>query len=298
MNLGERIYRLRTEKKLSQNDLAELLNVSRQSISKWENNNAMPDLEKAVKLSEILGVTLDELVKGRDGREKTAVDNTMITEEDAGEKTNTSQEQKCDGGRTPLRKIVGVILLCMSLFLGVIMMFGTGSILGVLILMSPFLLCGIACLKVEQHLGMWCCWAIYFSVDMFLRYGTVSDWTQVFYDTTRMGSSRWFIVWAQFLGLVGMVLWTTIGLRKSSPSRKEELGKVCGLSWGIFVLAMIFVKMGNQMMNRIWDRTFGLYDYLLGRYCFGLLDWIRIAAFTLAAVSTVRYLYASAKHKK
>ena len=295
MNLGERIYRLRTEKKLSQNDLAELLNVSRQSISKWENNNAMPDLEKAVKLSEILDVTLDELVKGRDGREKTAVDNTMITEEDAGEKTNTSQEQKCDGGRTPLRKIAGVILLCMSLFLGVIMMFGTGSILGVLILMSPFLLCGIACLKAEQHLGLWCCWAMYFSVDMFLRYGTVSDWTQVFYDTARIGSSRWFIVWAQFLGLIGMVLWTIIGLRKSDTSRKEELGKVCGLSWGIFVLALIFVKLGNQMMNRIWDKTFGLYDYLLGRYCFGLLDWIRIAAFTLAAVSTVRYLYALKK---
>ena len=295
MNLGERIYRLRTEKKLSQNDLAELLNVSRQSISKWENNNTMPDLEKAVKLSEILGVTLDELVKGRDGLEKTEADNTLIMDDDMRTHEKPSVEQKRDGERIPLRKIAGVILLCMSLFLGVLMMFGTGSILGVIILMSPFLLCGIACLKAEKNLGMWCCWAIYFSVDMFLRYGTVSDWTQVFYDTARTGSSRWFIVWAQFLGLIGMVLWTIIGLRKSSPSRKEELGKVCGLSWGIFVLALILVKMGNQIINQIWDKTFGLYDYLLGRYCFGLLDWIRIAAFTLAAVSTVRYLYALKK---
>ena len=37
MSLGETIYRLRTEKSLSQGDLAEMLEVSRQSISKWEN---------------------------------------------------------------------------------------------------------------------------------------------------------------------------------------------------------------------------------------------------------------------
>lgn len=38
MNLGETIYNLRKEKKLSQGDLAEQLSVSRQSVSKWENN--------------------------------------------------------------------------------------------------------------------------------------------------------------------------------------------------------------------------------------------------------------------
>ena len=58
MNLGERIFQLRTQLELSQNDLAEMLHVSRQSVSKWENNNAVPDLEKAVKLSEIFGVSL------------------------------------------------------------------------------------------------------------------------------------------------------------------------------------------------------------------------------------------------
>lgn len=44
MNLGERIYKLRSVKNLSQGDLAEILDVSRQSISKWENNNAVPEL--------------------------------------------------------------------------------------------------------------------------------------------------------------------------------------------------------------------------------------------------------------
>ena len=64
MNLGETIYNLRKEKKLSQGDLAEQLSVSRQSVSKWENNSAVPDLDKLVKLSTISGVSLDELVKG------------------------------------------------------------------------------------------------------------------------------------------------------------------------------------------------------------------------------------------
>ena len=64
MSLGETIYRLRTEKNLSQGDLAERLEVSRQSVSKWENDSAVPDLAKIVKLSEVFEVSLDELVKG------------------------------------------------------------------------------------------------------------------------------------------------------------------------------------------------------------------------------------------
>ena len=64
MNLGEHIYKLRTAKNLSQEDLASALEVSRQSVSKWENNSAVPELDKLVKMADIFGVTLDELVTG------------------------------------------------------------------------------------------------------------------------------------------------------------------------------------------------------------------------------------------
>ena len=64
MNLGENIYMLRTKKNWSQTDLADVLGVSRQSISKWENNTAIPDLDRLVKMKEHFGVTLDELVLG------------------------------------------------------------------------------------------------------------------------------------------------------------------------------------------------------------------------------------------
>ena len=64
MTLGENIYRYRTERNWSQGDLAEALDVSRQSISKWENNLAAPDLDKLIKLHTVFNVTLDELVLG------------------------------------------------------------------------------------------------------------------------------------------------------------------------------------------------------------------------------------------
>ena len=65
MNIGENIYTLRTEKSMSQTDLANALDVSRQSVSKCENNSAVPDLERIIKMSEIFDVTLDELVYGK-----------------------------------------------------------------------------------------------------------------------------------------------------------------------------------------------------------------------------------------
>ncbi len=61
MNLGENIYRLRTERGLSQEALADALEVSRQSVSKWENNAAVPELDKLIRLAQIFSVTLDTL---------------------------------------------------------------------------------------------------------------------------------------------------------------------------------------------------------------------------------------------
>lgn len=68
MTMGQRLLALRTRAGLSQEALAEQLGVSRQSISKWETDGSIPDLDKLVRLSEIFGVTLDELVKGKQPR--------------------------------------------------------------------------------------------------------------------------------------------------------------------------------------------------------------------------------------
>ncbi len=65
MTLGERIKNYRHMKGLSQEGLAEELNVSRQAITKWESDNGVPDVDNLVSLSRLMGITLDELVLGK-----------------------------------------------------------------------------------------------------------------------------------------------------------------------------------------------------------------------------------------
>ena len=65
MSLGENIYNCRVLKNWSQTELADALAVSRQSVSKWENGSATPDLDKLIKMKELFGVSLDDLVFGK-----------------------------------------------------------------------------------------------------------------------------------------------------------------------------------------------------------------------------------------
>lgn len=64
MTIGERLYNLRKERNLSQEDLANELDVSRQSISKWETNQSMPDFDKIISLCQFFNITTDELLTG------------------------------------------------------------------------------------------------------------------------------------------------------------------------------------------------------------------------------------------
>ena len=66
MTLSEKITALRTGRKLSQGDVAERLDVSRQSVSKWETGQSVPELDKIVRLADLFGVSVDELVRDGD----------------------------------------------------------------------------------------------------------------------------------------------------------------------------------------------------------------------------------------
>jgi len=61
-SFGERFGRLRKQKGLTQEELAQKIGLSGQAVSKWENDASMPDVSLLVELSEILGVSLDELL--------------------------------------------------------------------------------------------------------------------------------------------------------------------------------------------------------------------------------------------
>lgn len=66
MNLGERIQKLRKENQHSQEQLADMLGVSRQAISKWEGNLGQPEISNVIKLSEIYNVSTDYILVGKD----------------------------------------------------------------------------------------------------------------------------------------------------------------------------------------------------------------------------------------
>ena len=66
MTLGEKIYNLRTEKGFSQEALGEMMGVSRQSVSKWETDQSLPELDKIVAISDLFEVSTDYLLKEKE----------------------------------------------------------------------------------------------------------------------------------------------------------------------------------------------------------------------------------------
>lgn len=72
MEFNNRLYQLRKQKGLSQEELANKLNVSRQTVSKWEVGDSTPDMEKLVAMSDLFEISLDELVVGKCPEEKAA----------------------------------------------------------------------------------------------------------------------------------------------------------------------------------------------------------------------------------
>lgn len=84
MYVGDKILELRKSKGYSQEDIANKLNVSRQTVSKWETNQSMPDFDKIVPLCNLFGITTDELLmnKVQDKKIKTENDINSLNEEE------------------------------------------------------------------------------------------------------------------------------------------------------------------------------------------------------------------------
>ena len=173
MDLGGTIYRLRTERNLSQGDLAEALGVSRQSVSKWETGGSVPDLDKLVKLSQLFGVSLDELV----------LDRKPPCEEAPREDPPPPVTVVVQRERTPGRKVAGVILLCMA-FLVLLLLTAMGGLLTGLVLALPFLLCAAICFLARRRSGLWCAWTMYYLADVYLICFTGLRWRFLFVPAT------------------------------------------------------------------------------------------------------------------
>ena len=82
LRFSEKLQTLRKERSLSQEQLAELLNVSRQSISKWESGQTFPEINKLIILSDLFNITLDDLVKDKNIEYTYGVDDKSEEKED------------------------------------------------------------------------------------------------------------------------------------------------------------------------------------------------------------------------
>ena len=80
MTLGERIKNYRQRAGLSQEQLAEKINVSRQAITKWENDSGMPDIDNLILLSKVMEISLDELVMGEKGNDISDIRRSAINQ--------------------------------------------------------------------------------------------------------------------------------------------------------------------------------------------------------------------------
>lgn len=67
MGFNKKLQELRKEKRLSQEQLAEAIEVSRQAIAKWEGSKSYPEVDKLIKISNLFGVSLDKLLKDIEG---------------------------------------------------------------------------------------------------------------------------------------------------------------------------------------------------------------------------------------
>lgn len=87
MSLGQRLIELRKEKHLSQEEVAEKLNVTRQTISKWETDQSMPDFDKILPLCELFEISTDELLTGRKEQSERQKEEIIDTRENKKKRT-------------------------------------------------------------------------------------------------------------------------------------------------------------------------------------------------------------------
>lgn len=219
MSLGERICKLRSEKNLSQGDLADALEVSRQSISKWETNGSVPELDKLVKLSEVFGITLDELVTGKEKEEASpppqAEPQVIYIEKPIKPSISAAQ-------------ILGIILLsCSALCMILFACFGKRSYLNdVFMLCLPVALWGVLCL-VAKHPLLWCGWC-----------GSITWWIYVFVLSAKWEDAALFLT----IGILVVIasLFYTIYLHKK--------GRICIPAWGMALLAFALAAAALLLM--------------------------------------------------
>ena len=281
MTLGKQISRLRAARGLSQEDLANDLQVSRQSISKWETDTSVPELDKLMKLSEVFGVTLDELVKGpaEDAAQTAPIDPTPTASPAPSPAISGTQ------------KIIGIILLCFGVLASLLMLFliNDGWLIGC-ILGLPLLLCGLLCLTVKRRAGLWCGWVWFSAVMLYLYLATGVRWTLILqtigYDP-QWNYMRLAVAWGMFFFLLLMLACTLRSFRRLTigPTRRTigllVLGWLLWLAVPYLMDAVLFHPWGEMLSQPPYPSYIGF------ELAFSVRNLLRFAALNTLLVCSL-----------
>ena len=281
MSLGEKIYKLRNERNLSQGDLADALEVSRQSISKWETDASVPELDKLVKLSEFFAVSLDELILDRTQAEQPPV---LEPKRIYTEHTGISHTQKT----------VGIVLICVSAALWLLIAL-LGDILSGLILAAPFVACGIICLRVRRNAGLWCAWAVYLFIDIYLRFTTGIHWGYVLvpliYSSGEM-TTHLIVAWCLLAVYATLTVMTALRMKQAFPVvfRNELIGTCSCWAARLITRAISMVVVQEVANAVVFPRYFIYFN--------AVFDWVKNIILTVAFIYTYRLIVALIKRRK
>ncbi len=218
MTTGERIRILRMEKGLSQEGLADGLDVTRQAVSRWETDASLPDIDKLIGLCDLFGVSLDYLVRGKESHTGTPAE----------EAEPAAQTYSIPISRTT---VAGILCIVLGISAAPLLIFAFSPIVSVNTLIFTLipvalLLAGILLLLKRKPSLLWCCWSLLLTGALFYTAKTSRDLSDMIRGSlTKYPSllySNWddykplMLVWVLFGGLiVGMMLWTVLRYRKT-----------------------------------------------------------------------------------
>lgn len=215
MNLGENIYRLRTGKNMSQGDLADALDVSRQSVSKWENGSATPELEKLIKMSQLFGVTLDQLA----GLEQ---------EPQSAQSTATEPQiiyiEKPTLPIISKHTLIGTALLVGAFFYALLLNSNVFGLTESIIMAAPVAVCGVLYLFVKYP-QLFCGWV-----------GAATYWLYLFILFHNYWEHQYTLLFFGVVLVIAMIVWTV-------KANNKGLVHIPGWLWllGGLILAGAFI---------------------------------------------------------
>lgn len=229
MGFGENLQSIRKKNGLTQEALADMLGVSRQAVSRWEQGDGYPEVDKLLMLSEKLGVSIDSMMGLGSPESSPAAAEAVIDVQPSAKSSDAA------------RIVCGVIL----------------TVLGFLFFFVPFIgylqyvslsifLAGIACLAFRKHTVLAAVWGLFFGADIYLRLINGANWKTVFSSSAikeNMNPQVLSICWAFFIVGILLIVITALILAKApgNPLPVRENGSVDIKRIVVFVLIIVII---------------------------------------------------------